>query len=213
VPSFFEILAIMAVFALFATVVVVIAIVRFFKPSYAQLAKGTNGKMTEPSDACAACGSGAITFLADRVYVCPECGYEGGEGIGDLQWQQKITSLAALSPEDRAERVFRLRADIRLTMLSLKYDLDAAETALKQALGIDPADNQRAEAEQLAKDLTAGCTTRLMETIALVEEASHLTAGAGRLTALYDYLAEGKSTGDDLVGCQLLYHQLSRRVA
>ncbi len=59
---------------------------------------------------CAACQSASVRMLAARVYLCLQCGYEGGPGMAE--WM-KIKRRQAMERLPAIERVSQARGDVR----------------------------------------------------------------------------------------------------
>ena len=78
-----------------------------------------------PDDTCVACESKNVTALAQGVYRCDDCGYEGGSGYAAWQQSQRDAKLLALAPERRKELAReKLEQALRL-LLSADGDADA----------------------------------------------------------------------------------------
>lgn len=54
---------------------------------------------------CVACGEPDVAWVADGVYVCGGCGYEGGPGHADWLRSERRRRLAELPEAQRRERV------------------------------------------------------------------------------------------------------------
>ncbi len=83
------------------------------------------GAQKIPDDVCVACDATSVTVLAEGVYRCDSCGYEGGSGYAAWQQGQRDEGLLALAPERRQELAReKLEQALRL-LLSADGDANA----------------------------------------------------------------------------------------
>ena len=75
------------------------------------------GAQEIPDDECVACESRDLTSLAEGVYRCNMCGYEGGSGYAAWQQKQRDDEMLALPPERRKE-LARQKLEQALVLLS-----------------------------------------------------------------------------------------------
>jgi hypothetical protein len=81
---------------------------------------------------CVACDSTDLVELGPSAYRCNGCGYEGGAGYASWQEQQNIAALATRSEGALRERGLGQLEDVRLMLISVAGEVDAA--ALGNAL-------------------------------------------------------------------------------
>lgn len=83
-------------------------------------------------DQCVACESADVDFVADRVYRCNMCGYEGGSGYAAYKEGQQRRGFDALSHEKRHELGIARLEEASTLILSGIGDLEGALHASRQ---------------------------------------------------------------------------------
>jgi len=81
-----------------------------------------------PSERCVACDGDDLTVVADDVYRCNTCGYEGGDGLAAYLEGQERAQVLAMAPEAR-------RAAARRHLEGARSMLLGAEGTMKSADG------------------------------------------------------------------------------
>ncbi len=80
----------------------------------------------QAKDQCVACRSRDLTALADRVYRCNACGYEGGEGRALVERALREASFLEMAPARRLEEARRDLLEARSLALGGVGDLERA---------------------------------------------------------------------------------------
>ncbi len=77
-------------------------------------------------DVCVACDSTDLTFLAEHVYRCNMCGYEGGAGFAEYRDRQKRAGFDGLPPRERHQRAVDKLEEAVTLLTSGQGEVDAA---------------------------------------------------------------------------------------
>ena len=152
-----------------------------------------------PDDACIACGSTTDKVdIAPGVYWCG-CGYEGGPGMRDWQWQKRVDALAKLTPEARAEQRSKRLAAVREALAHAKSELESSKSIVSRSQRVSHRaslhDEERQRAIDEANRELARISGLLHGAIADLEVARHIDQGTGQLDALREQVSSGAQIG------------------
>ena len=136
---------------------------------------------------CLACGASEVRTLAPGVFRCALCGYEGGPGMAEHRWQQRVEQWALLSGSERRQRVRQLCVDARRVLVSADAEVEQAATAHVSGR------NNRDQNTELAESLLGSALQDFAEVRSWLEEARHLQESAGRIEVQEDYGDPGLS--------------------
>ncbi|PKN55516.1 MAG: hypothetical protein CVU56_20935 [Deltaproteobacteria bacterium HGW-Deltaproteobacteria-14] len=124
-------------------------------------------------DSCVACGSSALTALADGVYRCDECGYEGGDGFAAWRTERDKEALRELSPSALRARAVKALEGARLTLVAAAGGAEGgSDSGWKFTLSVGDgaalANVDAQEAARMARERRAGVAKARSEALAAI---------------------------------------------
>ena len=130
-----------------------------------------------PDDVCVACESEDITVLAEGVYRCNACGYEGGSNFAEYKQQQRRKKVDALEGEARQEHIVDTLKEARTLASSAQGSLSSASASnIQDMLGVGASSygGVAGQGYEAQEELIGGLRL-LMEAEELLDEVAHMT--------------------------------------